>query len=136
MLNTPLNYLDPASACLLSYIHGYICFVRKHSACKGANTRGRIWLPPVGDSAEVHPVTLLFPLRDAAADSFILSAAGGCSLSPQHDSEAWLPIEPNAADAQLQFTHFKLRNEARVISSRRDFCENQKCAKLNKRTRA
>lgn len=89
--------------------------VRKHSVCKGANTRGRIWLPPVGDSAEVHPVTLLFPLGDAAADSFILSAAGGCSLSPQHDSEAWLPIEPNAADAQPQSAHFKLRNEAHVI---------------------
>lgn len=35
----------------------------------------RKWLPPVGDSAEAHPVTLPFPLRDAAADSFILSAA-------------------------------------------------------------
>lgn len=62
-------------------------------------------LPPVGDSAKTHAVTLLVPLRDAAADSFILSAAaaaGGRSLSPQHDSEAQLTIEPTAPEARPQ----------------------------------
>lgn len=84
-------------------------------------TLGRIWLPPVGDSAKVHPVTLPFPLRGAAADSFILSAAGGCSLSPQHDSEARLPIEPNA---QPQSAYYKLRNETHVIQQKTGVCEH------------
>lgn len=88
------------------------------------NTRGGvIWLPPVGDSAKVH---LAASLHDAAADSFIRSAAGGCSLSPQYDSEAWLPIELDAAEAQTLSVHNKLK---RLLCSPE---EGQVYAQINK----